>query len=82
MNKLREIGFIYGGYIEDIKIPQEFEYKNVYDNINSEFNLHLLNDFTHYNFAAMCYELTKNDSFEIKIGLSLREGSDNLFKFI
>jgi hypothetical protein len=70
LNKLREIGFIYGGSIEDIQIPKEFQYKNVYDEIKSEYNLHLMNDFIHFGFSANCYELLKNNSVEIKIGLT------------
>lgn len=72
LNTLREIGFFYGGVLKNVEIPQEFQYKNVYDKIKSEFNLHLLDDFTHYDFAGVCYELIINDSVEIKTGLSLR----------
>lgn len=70
LNKLREIGFIYGGSIEGFQIPKEFQYINVYDEIKIQYNLHLKNDFKHFDFSANCYELLINDSVKIKIGLT------------
>jgi hypothetical protein len=73
LNRLKEIGFIYGSVL--FETPQEFGYKNVYDKIKSEYNLHLGDDFTHYDFAGNYYEIIK-DSIEIKIGCVFRKIRD------
>ena len=36
LNRLREIGFIYGGILQNIEIPHEFQYKNVYNKIKND----------------------------------------------